>query len=626
MIESRRDWDEELGCFVDKILKDGVEQYSDATGYTREGRENAEVRALVTRAVLDGVGNVGGSASASAPAQPALPGITVQQVTNNCGGCKYQPTPCNVAPCSECYRVAGKPKYEKAVDGVVVNRGSGNTYVVNNHTSTYEPPPQPKTIKSRKPLARIAVGDDELRLLPDLRFWRVTSGLAKAEVVVPREQALMLLHGEKVADLEPRLVSWDARRLPPLAAIKRWRDVMCDACDTEAYVIMCRPLEDNKHPKHQWLGIVPEQEASSGGVEVREEHMRKCQELALARGYEPVGNLHLHPGGMEGASGTDTTEWRQYPGLYVIAPRSSAVVTVWVALAGEVWNADRLSLEGVRACTNHVCGMIGEGGEKKLFGSLVKPPNYSRGSVWTGGHGGGVSSGWMENERWSRHDEQCGVPGWIYANGEWQRASEVQGPQAPTKASQVVGHVGPGSSADVIRELVSTGSGSVSRKLMMKLLTHGLRPSDMVAVVIEAKEFVGAGLPDGPVCVRIVRRTMAERMVKQWPKYVSLFELWSEADAIVPDWNEAVRSVPALVTPAVAPASDAGQGGAGAVRPSAVPSEIERDCRTCAHLDVAGDSEPCCSCEVTKRPNWTERHVTSQQPDGDGIERRWDCG
>ena len=174
--------------------------------------------------------------------------------------------------------------------------------------------------------------------------------------------------------------------LPRLGVLLGWRRMMEDAVSGEAVAYMCRKDVEREDGgmERVWMALVPEQEASMAHWEVEEEDAEAAYEQAWAGGWTVVGHMHLHPDGMEGCSGTDTRDWKKVPGLYVVMPRHTDRMGLYVALGNGVSDAGVVSLEEVEPEDVVMVG-VGEGDWKER----VKAPKPRQ---W-GGYGLGRPMG-----------------------------------------------------------------------------------------------------------------------------------------------------------------------------------------------------------------------------------------
>lgn len=116
----------------------------------------------------------------------------------------------------------------------------------------------------------------------------------------------------------------------PLSILRTWATVLMQF-DTEALVVYGR----NRKHHDRWLAVVPEQEVSSTSVDV--DDFGPACELLSKRGYERVGTIHTHPGGMTTCSRTDTGElWDGFGGIHLIVARTGGIGCYYSA-GGMTW-------------------------------------------------------------------------------------------------------------------------------------------------------------------------------------------------------------------------------------------------------------------------------------------------
>ena len=96
-----------------------------------------------------------------------------------------------------------------------------------------------------------------------------------------------------------------------------------------------------KHKKKdEWLGVVPEQEVSGASVDV--DDFGKAAALLMKKGFQRVGTLHTHPGGMTGCSGTDTGElWDKFGGIHIIVTQTG-IASYYFSNREKTWDLNRI--------------------------------------------------------------------------------------------------------------------------------------------------------------------------------------------------------------------------------------------------------------------------------------------
>lgn len=257
------------------------------------------------------------------------------------------------------------------------------------HTVVYEPPepppPAPEPIKEGVVLADVAVGGQRLSLMADMRLFRRTEGAVKSIVPIDAEGARKFVYGVAGAKHEcaATLEGWDRSRVPPLDVLARWRDRLVEEVLGEIMIVVCRSARGVEPV--QWLAVVPEQEAS--GASCESDDLDDAYRAAAERGFEPAAStLHVHPGSMTGASGTDREDWSKASGIYLIAPRACRKVSAWASAGGAVWNLEHVVELPVLDAGGDLC-MIGADGRTEDFAGLVKPPKVTtivryQGSLW----------------------------------------------------------------------------------------------------------------------------------------------------------------------------------------------------------------------------------------------------
>ncbi len=105
--------------------------------------------------------------------------------------------------------------------------------------------------------------------------------------------------------------------------------------DTEALVVYGR----HKIDKNKWMAVVPKQEVTSASVEV--DDFSKAVQVLGQNGFQRVGTLHTHPGGMTTCSGTDTGElWDEFGGIHIIVTRTGKA-SFWYSSRGITWDLSK---------------------------------------------------------------------------------------------------------------------------------------------------------------------------------------------------------------------------------------------------------------------------------------------
>lgn len=263
--------------------------------------------------------------------------------------------------------------------------------------------PEPKLeYEDRGSRAIWRFGGKMVHIGADFQLWRNTEGLVEMKVPVsPAELRAMHLGPEwKHVTLEPELVGWDKSALPPLELLRAWADILKDACEGEAMVMVCRRFEiKSTDPINSrgWLGLVPKQRATGGGVEI--EDSKKAVTWAYDHGYEPIGvQAHLHPGSMTGYSGTDREDAEKWPGVHLILPRELNVVSIYLSAGGHVVGGGRRELPEFEdekekfAVCDRLGWLVDDEGQPytERIRAMIQKPSRSG--------AGAASRGWVEYE------------------------------------------------------------------------------------------------------------------------------------------------------------------------------------------------------------------------------------
>lgn len=222
------------------------------------------------------------------------------------------------------------------------------------------------------PVASFEYEGQKLEILKDGRMWQTTAGGVIAKIPMDDKTFRLRTVGPEAQAslLSPRLLEWDRGLMPPASVILAWRNRLFTLCTGEAYLVICRHRED----KTKWLGVLPSQEASSGGVDT--EDLDPSYAKAYEMGYESIGStLHLHPGAMLCASSVDTDEWKKSGGVYFIAPRTLDKISVHVSVRNYVWTSvETIDLTG-KPDDGTLSMLVGEEGQTtdKELAALIKP-------------------------------------------------------------------------------------------------------------------------------------------------------------------------------------------------------------------------------------------------------------
>lgn len=120
----------------------------------------------------------------------------------------------------------------------------------------------------------------------------------------------------------------DPEWLLPESVLARWGRQLLE-CEGEAFCVYGR---DRRNPV-KWMAVVPEQETSSGGVDIDE--LGVALEALAQLGCRRVGTVHTHPGSMTGFSTTDRDDmFSVMGGIHWIVAKSRQFAG-YLALNGE---------------------------------------------------------------------------------------------------------------------------------------------------------------------------------------------------------------------------------------------------------------------------------------------------
>ncbi len=272
-------------------------------------------------------------------------------------------------------------------------RGSRNLLPPAKHTKvaievdTIKVTPPDKALEG----AKIKMPDDTVLFLrEDAAIWeKVSTFGAKAFVLAKADDVLMSLRG-KVERLKiaPQLIKEPTKEWKlPQEILTKWAAIMLE-WDTETSILYGRKKKEGKPKKgespYEWMAVVPEQEVTAGSVDV--EDQAPAVSFLLRKGYQMVGSMHTHPGGMTSCSGTDTGEhWKNAGGIHIIVTRVGTTGSYYAAgghtwrLTSDLWDYGCLWLkrpeENVKGWVKERTVVTPTGSMK--LGSMISKPVYN---------------------------------------------------------------------------------------------------------------------------------------------------------------------------------------------------------------------------------------------------------
>ena len=171
-------------------------------------------------------------------------------------------------------------------------------------------------------------------ILPDGKIYYTPSTYG-ASVLVPMGDKIICaaVSGKDIAEkIDPQVLRMPSEEWKlPWIYVKRWGEILMSKFDGESLLIYGRKVDDPT----KWLAVVPEQEVAGASVDV--DDFSKAWTTLVGEGYEKVGTIHTHPGGMTQCSSTDRVElWTDFGGIHMIIARTGAV-SYWYSIAGVSW-------------------------------------------------------------------------------------------------------------------------------------------------------------------------------------------------------------------------------------------------------------------------------------------------
>jgi len=133
------------------------------------------------------------------------------------------------------------------------------------------------------------------------------------------------------------LISWDRKAQPPDWAVRWIYEKTIRDYEHEVVVVVGRK------PDGQWVFVLPEQEASPGEAEWKDD---QAIPTLWDVGAEYCGSLHSHPGSWVSASDTDMKEYKDASGVHLIVSKQGDRVGCYVSAGRCVWALGEHELNG----------------------------------------------------------------------------------------------------------------------------------------------------------------------------------------------------------------------------------------------------------------------------------------
>ena len=175
----------------------------------------------------------------------------------------------------------------------------------------------------------------------DGKYWRRTTGFAKAIVPVRSDAELEALTGLQLEEVKPELLKVDFSWMPSIEQIGWLRkQLLKKAKGREAMVVLLRSREEPR----QWAAVVPKQETTTASFDAPE--LKAIFVRWSKLGWDSAGTLHTHPGKLTTASSPDVKSWADMPGIHLIVAKSSEKVGVYTVVAGQVFPCRKQEITG----------------------------------------------------------------------------------------------------------------------------------------------------------------------------------------------------------------------------------------------------------------------------------------